>query len=194
MVEKSKKKVFVFMGLFVIYVFGCLSSPPAPLHLERGEFRRVRTIIKIEIGDTCEIGKEKELMARGLNNNNPGNIVKGGATFQGERVSSSDRRFKEFVSLEYGYRAMFVLLKNYVRLHGCDTVRKVINRWAPPVENDTLRYVRFVSEKTGIAADMKFDPCDSNLMVKMVSAMSWMENGIKPDETEIEKGWELANP
>lgn len=92
-------------------------------------------------------------MSRGLRNNNPGNIRHDGTCWQGERVPSTDRAFKQFTSMAYGYRAMFKLLTNYARLHGCQTIRKIISRWAPPSENDTAAYIATVSRLTGIAPD-----------------------------------------
>ena len=81
-------------------------------------------------------------MSRGLRNNNPGNIRRGGGHFKGERLPSLDPAFKQFETIEWGYRAMFVLLDNYRRRHGLQSIREMIRRWAPPVENDTERYIR----------------------------------------------------
>ena len=78
-------------------------------------------------------------MTRGLRNNNPLNIEKtrGGNPWQGEVVPSKDKRFAQFTTVAYGYRAAFKLLNNYQRNYGLDTIRKMIGRWAPSEENHT---------------------------------------------------------
>ena len=45
------------------------------------------------------------------------------------------------------------LLLNYQRLHGLNTVRKIINRFAPPNENDTGAYVNAVSKALNVGPD-----------------------------------------
>ncbi|MFR4235006.1 MAG: structural protein P5 [Alistipes onderdonkii] len=87
----------------------------------------------------------------GLRNNNPLNIEKtrGGNPWQGEVVPSKDKRFAQFTTVVYGYRAAFKLLNNYQRNYGLDTIRKMIDRWAPSEENHTDAYVRTVAERSG---------------------------------------------
>ena len=131
------------------------------------------------------------IMARGLNNNNPGNIVKGGKPFLGEILPSKDARFRQFTHVVYGYRAMLKLLQNYKVLHGCGTIRLIINRWAPPVENDTSKYVKYVCEQTGLSKDDAVDVFDKKIMMKLAAAISQMENGEKAVMSDIEKGWDL---
>jgi hypothetical protein len=114
-----------------------------------------------------------------------------GEPFEGEIRPSRDRRFAQFETMEHGYRAMFVLLRNYRTKYGCNTVRKVIGRWAPKGENDTEGYVRFVSRKTGLGPDAVFDCGDKGTMMGIVRAIAEMENGTKPDTAEMERGWEL---
>ena len=43
--------------------------------------------------------------------------------------------------MAYGYRALIKLLQNYRRVNGCRTIADFINRWAPPVENNTSGYI-----------------------------------------------------
>lgn len=88
-------------------------------------------------------------MSRGVDNCNPGNIRRSRVRYRGEVHPSRDPDFKQFESMEWGYRAMFVLLDTYHRRYGLDTVRGMIARYAPSVENDTARYVRTVCEMTG---------------------------------------------
>lgn len=132
-------------------------------------------------------------MSRGLRNNNPGNIRHDGTRWQGERIPSTDPSFKQFTSMAYGYRAMFKLLTNYARLHGCQTIRKIISRWAPPSENDTAAYIATVSRLTGIAPDQTIDIASHDQMCSLVAAMSQVKNGIRAAPAEIQSGWLLLS-
>lgn len=130
-------------------------------------------------------------MSRGLRNNNPGNIRRGGSRFKGEKAESNDVAFRQFESVEWGYRAMFVLLNNYAKKYGCNTLRKIINRYAPPVENHTESYIRSVANATHLQPDEQISTTDGPTMTAVVAAMSEVENGVKADMKAIYSGWEL---
>ena len=130
-------------------------------------------------------------MSRGLRNCNPGNIRQSKTRYKGERHPSRDSEFKEFESMAYGYRAMFVLLDTYSRRYGLCTIRQMLNRYAPPSENFTEGYIRFVSEKTGIAPDEIVNSRAARDMVPIVAAMSQIENGIPAVMADVHRGWEL---
>lgn len=130
-------------------------------------------------------------MSRGVRNCNPGNIRCSRVRYKGEVLPSQDREFKQFESMAYGYRAMFVLLDTYRRRYGLTTIRQMINRYAPPTENFTEGYVRFVTQHTGIGADEVVDTRRSNDMIPIVAAMSEIENGVRANFREVEAGWEL---
>ena len=130
-------------------------------------------------------------MSRGLTNCNPGNIRQSKTRYKGERRPSRDSEFKEFESLAYGYRAMFVLLDTYSRRYGLCTIRQMLNRYAPPKENFTEGYIRFVSAKTGIAPDEIINSRAARDMVPIVAAMSQIENGVAAVMADVYKGWEL---
>lgn len=129
-------------------------------------------------------------MTRGLRNNNPGNIRQSAVNYVGEVKPSKDNAFKQFESMAHGYRAMFVLLDAYHR-KGFRTLRQMINRYAPPVENHTDKYLHFVAELAGVAPDDVVDTKDHDTMVKIVSAMSRMENGVAANSADVEAGWQL---
>lgn len=130
-------------------------------------------------------------MSRGLRNCNPGNIRRSKTRYKGEKLPSRDSEFKEFESMAYGYRAMFVLLDTYSRRYGLCTIRQMLNRYAPPVENFTEGYIRFVSEKTGIAPDEIINTRAARDMVPVVAAMSQIENGVAAVMDDVYRGWEL---
>lgn len=130
---------------------------------------------------------------RGLRNNNPLNIekTKGGNPWQGEIVPSADSRFAQFKSMAYGYRAAFKLLDNYQRNYGIETISRMIERWAPSNENHTDNYVKVVSERSGVPANSRITTRNRDVMVPIVAAMSFVENGVEAKMSDVEAGWEL---
>lgn len=130
-------------------------------------------------------------MSRGLSNCNPGNIRCSASRYRGEVRPSRDAAFKQFESLEWGYRAIFVTLRTYRQKYGLRTIREMISRWAPPTENHTEAYIRAVSDRTGFAPDEVLDIRLKGQMIPLVAAISEVENGTKADFQAIERGWEL---
>lgn len=130
-------------------------------------------------------------MSRGLRNNNPGNIRISGTKYDGEVQPSQDKAFKQFKDMAHGYRAMFVLLYTYQKKHGCDTLRKMINRYAPPVENHTENYIQSVAKWSGVNPDATLDTTNQAKMVPVVCGMSRMENGKTAVQADVVKGWNL---
>ncbi|MBT0716870.1 structural protein [Rosenbergiella epipactidis] len=133
--------------------------------------------------------------ARGIRNNNPGNIRWGddwqGLVPKSERI---DKSFCQFTASEYGIRAMIIILRNYEKKHGLNTVRKIINRWAPPVENDTDAYINSVAKQVGVDADKVIDVTDSRVMIPLLEAVITHENGNQPyDFATFVKAIDLAN-
>ena len=130
-------------------------------------------------------------VSRGLRNCNPGNIRQSKTRYMGEKPHSTDSAFKQFETLEWGYRAIFMLLHTYrVRGYG-DTIAKMISRYAPPVENNTEAYISRVCQQTGIDRDQRLNTLNSVQMIPIVSAISAVENGVKADEEVVARGWEL---
>ncbi len=130
-------------------------------------------------------------LPRGLRNHNPGNIRISTDRFLGEIHPSADPAFKQFRTPAYGYRAMFVILRNYYKLYGLDTIRRIITRWAPPKENDTAAYIAAVSKLSGIAPDDPIRIDARRQMTAIVAAMSQVENGCPANPAEIANGWEI---
>lgn len=130
-------------------------------------------------------------MSRGLRNCNPGNIRRSRVRYRGEVVPSRDVEFKEFETMAYGYRAMFVLLDTYRRRYGLITIRQMLSRYAPPEENFTESYIRIVSQRTGIDADSRVNTRLASDMIPIVRAMSEVENGVAAVIDDVERGWQL---
>ncbi|MEG0499193.1 MAG: structural protein P5, partial [Alistipes sp.] len=89
-------------------------------------------------------------MSRGLTNCNPGNIRCSKVRYKGEVQPSRDRAFKQFETLAWGYRAIFMLLHTYRVRYGLHTIERMIARWAPPIENHTQQYIRYVADAVGV--------------------------------------------
>ena len=131
-------------------------------------------------------------ISRGLRNNNPLNIRRNSTKWKGLAECQPDAEFFSFIDACWGYRAAFVTLRNYFLRHSLKSLRGWIHRWAPPVENDTDAYVRFVASRSGVDADAELCIDDAQLMQRIVSAMSHMENGVPAVRSDVEKGWQLA--
>lgn len=131
-------------------------------------------------------------LPRGYRNNNPLNIRKNAANaWKGKVVPGSDSAFEQFISMAYGYRAGLYLLRKYIS-QGNNTIRKIINKWAPPSENNTSSYVNNVANRTGISADAVIACSDREKLCKIAYAMAWSENGRPPATMEdIYAGWAL---
>ena len=132
----------------------------------------------------------KNIIPKGYRLCNPGNIRKSTDVFQGEIIPSKDKDFKQFQTMAHGYRAMFKLLSTYYRAYSLKTIRQLISRWAPRNENNTQAYVSLVASYTGIAEDAPLMFAKEE-MVKIVAAMSRVENGREATMTQVEDGWRM---
>lgn len=133
---------------------------------------------------------------RGIRNNNPLNIIKGN-NWQGERNPQADKRFEEFESMEYGIRAGFIIMRNNMKeslpkYRQCNTLRKLITRWAPPSENNTARYIEFVSKKSGLHPDEEIKYREKKKMCAICDAMIRMECGVTLDLKIIESAYDMT--
>lgn len=113
---------------------------------------------------------------RGIRNNNPGNIDYNPKTNWVGQLGS-DGRFIKFDKPESGIRALYRTLMTYRNTHKLTTIAGIINRWAPPVENNTTSYVNAVSKAVGKAANAPLDLADYPALIK---AIIKHENGVQP--------------
>lgn len=120
---------------------------------------------------------EATMSARGIRNNNPGNIRATTTLWRGEVASADEKSFEVFDTPEDGIRAMAVIIKRYQKTYGLHTLRQIITRWAPPNENDTASYIKNVSTYSGIDPDAEIT--DINL-TELIAGMIKQENGIQP--------------
>jgi len=113
---------------------------------------------------------------RGIRNNNPGNIERTSTVWEGMNPDQSgDPRFIVFLTPAYGIRALIKVLETYQR-EGLDTLRDMINRWAPPVENNTQAYITYVSTYSGINPDAKVNMDSIQDCLPIVAGIIAFEN------------------
>ena len=129
-------------------------------------------------------------MTRSERNNTPGNIRLTSDRWRGQVLPPPDRGFVTFKSLEWGYRALFVVLEGYMLRHGLRTIRGIIGRYAPPSENATAAYIRSVCRATGWGPDDPLDHC-GRVMQDLARAITLVEGGKPADESNLLKGYEL---
>lgn len=122
--------------------------------------------------------------ARGIRNNNPGNIRKG-EKWKGLSPIQNDSSFCVFKSPEYGIRALVVLLRNYYQIYELNTVAKIIKRYAPKIENDTYAYIESVSRALGVSPKREINLLNPEVMFKLIQAIIYHENGSQPYEEAL---------
>lgn len=117
--------------------------------------------------------------ARGIRNNNPGNLEYSKSNpWVGQ--NGDDGRFAKFETPEHGIRALGRNLMSYQR-QGIDTVSEIINRWAPPTDNnDTAAYIKEVCEQLGVSADEPLDSSNPDTLKALCAAIIQHENGSQP--------------
>jgi hypothetical protein len=118
---------------------------------------------------------------RGLRNNNPGNIRKSATNWQGQAPAQTDSAFVQFVSPEYGIRALAKILTSYMG-RGLNTIASIISTYAPASENDTAAYINAVSAQTGLAPTA---PLTTAEIAALVPAIIHHENGVNPYPPEL---------
>ena len=132
---------------------------------------------------------------RGWRNNNPMNIRFVAANKWRGKVSENrkkDRAYEEFTNVVWGWRAAFYLLMKYYFKNKLKTPRMIINKFAPPSENNTDAYVHNVMEfmhKNGFP-NLEENATLANpyefrfQWVQFMKAMTIQESGIMPADTK----------
>lgn len=110
---------------------------------------------------------------RGFRNNNPGNIKPGSIVFDG-MTGVDANGFAIFSSMEYGIRAIAVIIKNYQNRDGLNTVREMIDRWST---TDQSAYVSNVSADVGVGPDDYIDVNDPTTLSAIINGIITQENG-----------------
>ena len=133
--------------------------------------------------------------SRGIRNNNPLNIRRSKDKWQGLSTLQEDSSFFKFESMEWGWRAAFVILcRTYYGKYGLKTIRDIVSRCAPAKENNTEAYIRHVSDYTGIGPDRDLgDPQTHPTNWLLIGyAMAVVECGKALPAVPMLKGFALA--
>lgn len=104
--------------------------------------------------------------------NNPGNL----------RPTGAKTGFRSFSTEQDGWDAMTNQLMMYFNgtsaaagYKKLRTINEIINKWAPPSENDTESYVKEVAAYMRVGANEELNLADPNVMAKLRSAMARRE-------------------
>lgn len=112
----------------------------------------------------------------GLRNKNPGNIRHNPANkWQGLDWEKSGE-FCCFESYAYGIRAMAMLIIKYQDSYGLNTIKGIINRWAPPSENDTDSFIKFVRDEMGFDPGQTINAHDFHDLKSLIKAITIRES------------------
>lgn len=137
----------------------------------------------------------KKSQARGIRNNNAGNIRWDNQTQWRGMIGTDDKGFIIFDTPENGVRAMARILLSYNR-RGVNTVQNIISTWAPQngvdpqtgesYTNNTSSYINSVIQKTGLSQGELVTREDYD---KLIPAIIHHENGYQPyGQTTINRG------
>ncbi len=120
-------------------------------------------------------------IARGLRNSNPGNLRHSRAyEWKGELEPDPDG-FCRFDTAHNGLRALCRDLQSKGK-RGLNTVRKVIEVYAPPNENDTEAYIASVSKALDVKPDDVLDLSAVGTVALFAKAITRHECGSVPYE------------
>jgi hypothetical protein len=115
---------------------------------------------------------------RSVRNNNPGNLryspnlVKPGYVLE-KAVGADSGGFAIFATPQDGLEAMEKQVRLDTQTRGM-TLSQFVNKYAPPNENDTNKYTKFVSDRTGLMAN---DRIPASKIPEVMNAMILMEGG-----------------
>ncbi|MCL1038086.1 virion protein [Shewanella submarina] len=140
-------------------------------------------------GKSFRSNSRRKDIPRGIRNHNPLNIEKG---CNWEGACGTDGRFVVFSSAFYGIRAAARIMNTYRLKYGINTIRGIVERWAPREDNNpTDNYITFIVGHSGICADTVLHDSD---YPRVITAMIRFENGECPYSVEevtqgVNAGW-----
>jgi len=111
----------------------------------------------------------------------------------GLAIEQPDPFFFTFVEDKYGIRAAVKILMTYQDKYKLKTIRQLINRWAPPNENNTDAYVDAVAKEVNVAPDTPVNVNNLNICLPLIRAIIKHENGQQPyDDAELSSAITMA--
>ena len=131
-------------------------------------------------------------LPRGIRNNNPGNLIQSSIAWKGKIPidKNTDGHFEQFENFPFGIRAMIIDVRNDI-LKGKDTLQKLITAYAPPSENNTEAYIKFMEQRTGLNRNSMLQTTQSSLN-SIVKAIAEQENGKQYiTDSDLNSAWSL---
>ena len=126
---------------------------------------------------------------RAVRNLNPGNVRHSGDAWQG-MTGQDDKGFCQFNTADNGTRCMVKLLRNYSANRGLDTIKTVIDRYAPSSENDTNSYVKVIASRMGLPETQGLNlKTDANNLASLAYYMHIHEAGFAWVEYDVFLKW-----
>lgn len=129
-------------------------------------------------------------------NKNPGNVKKGSFQYPAE-ITPVGNEYRKYANWEDGYAGLIIHLRRYAAgfIEGVqrDSIRKIIPTYAPPRENKTEEYIKFLCKETGFSENDKLNFYTRSTCLKMCKAIAKMEDGNSPrDDATIIAGFNKA--
>ena len=120
-----------------------------------------------------EVPQQSSIIGQRINN--PFNIRQANQGFVGE--SGEESGFVSFDDPMYGVRAADRVLSTYGRDYGINSIRGLLNRYAPPEDdNDTESYISYVSNKLGVDPDAEIDLSNPEIRSQVLSPIAMFES------------------
>ena len=131
---------------------------------------------------------------RSVRNNNPGNL-RSGIRWDGLSAIQSDPEFCVFITPKMGFRALAIDI--YHNWQGQDagqkTITRIINKFAPPSENNSAAYAKAVADMMGTATGIQLNLDDNAQLRAMCRAIAVYEaGGWFFSQTDLDEGIRLA--
>lgn len=116
-------------------------------------------------------------------NHNPGNVWPGEISKKHNQIGIA-YKFAVFPDYKSGHNALIeVLLSKYQTY----TIPKLMQKYAPPFENNTRKYIKFLLEQTGVSRDKKIEKFSSEEFEKLWKGIEAMESSKEGNIIEVFK-------
>ncbi|HID9529955.1 TPA: structural protein, partial [Proteus mirabilis] len=93
---------------------------------------------------------------------------------------------------EYGIRAIYKLLQTYQNKYELNTVESIIDRYAPPNENNTTGYINRAAKDIGVSVNEPINVSSKPVAIALATAIVGVELGYQPYSQKVfEDAWLL---
>ena len=116
---------------------------------------------------------------RGIRNHNPGNLRLPHNDERPGYAGSDKDGFSKFTTAQYGLESLARLLVNY-GMGGLNTIAKIVNRYAPSKENNTMAYAGFLAGELETDTDAPIDMKCAENIADLMEGIIYFENGRQP--------------